>query len=405
MATVRRTRVAQATQEALASEVSAPAVGKTGATRRRKGLEHVALSGEMSAVIEAIKKKHGDNTVLNGAQILQPYRIPTGIFIFDYATMGGIPHNRVTMFDGAKHSGKTTGALRCIKGAQLSLPDQQAALVDVEGTYDSTWGGKIGIDNDQLVVVQPDTGEQAVDIAVGLAHAKETSLIVVDSLAALLPMKEQESSAEDSLVGQQSRMITSMLRKLTGAMISERKRGHFVSILLINQQRAKIGGYNPNGLELVTNPGGKAVGYFTSLEVRWKNKEVLKGAGGGPDELAYNEHSFQIQKNKMNGGIRTGDFRMLRRPDDELGLLEGAIDDSETLLAFGKRFGLVEGGGRGGYDITIGEYSEHFSSLAETCKYLNTNPDIYNALRCSVIATHAQNCGMAPAFVDYLLGN
>jgi recombination protein RecA len=401
----RRTRVAQATQDSPASEVSAPAVSTTGAVRRRKGLEHVAIPAELNAVLDAIRKKHGNNTVLNGSQITQPYRIPTGIFLFDYATMGGIPHNRVTMFDGAKHSGKTTGSLRCIKGAQLSLPDQKAALIDVEGTYDSTWGRKIGVDNEQLVVVQPDTGEQAVDIAVGLAHAKETSLIVVDSLAALLPIKEQEASAEDSLVGQQSRMITSMLRKLTGAMISERKRGHFVSILLINQQRAKIGGYNPNGLELVVNPGGKAVGFFTSLEVRWKNKEVLKGAGGGPDELAWNEHSFSIQKNKMNGGIRTGDFRMLRRPDPELGLEEAAVDDAETLLAFAKRFGMVDGGGRAGIDITIGDFSEHFNKTDDAVYYLNTNPDIYNALRCSVIATHAQNSGMAPAFVDYLLGN
>ncbi len=307
------------------------------------------------------------------------------------------------MFHGPKHSGKSTGALRCVAGAQVSMPDQKPVFIDVEGTYDSVWAAKVKVDNDNLILVQPDTGEEAVDIAVGLAHAKETSLIVIDSLAALLPHKEQEASAEDSLVGQQSRLITSMLRKLNGALIKERKRGHFVSVLLINQQRSKIGGWAPAGIEPISNPGGKAVGYFTTLEVRFKNKEVQK-ATGGIDELAYNDHAFTIEKNKMNAGMRSAEFRMLRRADDELGLREGDLDDAETMLAFAKRFEMLTGGGRGGLQLTFGDVDQHFANTAEAVVYLYSNPDVHWALRCSLIASNAQAQGMPESFVNYLLG-
>lgn len=374
------------------------------ASRKIRTLADAKLPSEIEEVLKAVRKKNGDQSVVYGGQILQPYRIPLGIFTFDYATLGGIPHNRFTMFDGAKHSGKTTASLRAIRGAQQTMEGQSAVLVDVEGTYDSVWGEKIGVDNDKLHVVRPDTGEQAVDITVGLAHARETSLIVIDSLAAMLPQKEQEASAEDSLVGQQSRLITSMLRKVNGAMIAERKRGHFISVLLINQQRAKIGGWAPNGGEALSNPGGKAVGFFTSLEARWKNKEVLK-ATGGVDELAFNEHTFSIGKNKMNAGIRSAEFRMLRRDDEDLGLEEAAIDDAETMLAFGKRYGLFTPGKPGGGTLEFADISQSFKSIAEAVKFLYENTEVYWALRCSLIASHAQSLKMPPAFVEYLLGN
>ena len=220
------------------------------AIRRRTtgGTAHEQTPEEMSKVLAEIRKRYGEHAAVKGSEIKQPFRIPTGIFTFDYSTLGGIPHNRVSMFSGPKHSGKTTAAERCIVGAQRTMPDQQCVFLDVEGTRDATWGGKIGVDNDALLVVHPDTGEQAVDILDALVRTRETSLLVVDSIAALLPHKEAEKSAEDdSIPGLQSKLITSMLRKISAGMIAERKRGHYVSVLVINQQRSKLGGWSPTG--------------------------------------------------------------------------------------------------------------------------------------------------------------
>lgn len=401
MATSRIVRK-RSTPSAASPAPMPPAAAKGKGVRKAKTVRDIAVPDEMADVLSKIRANYGKGSVISATSLRQPWRIPTGIFTFDLATMGGIPHNRISMFHGPKHSGKSTAALRCVAGAQVSMPNQTPVFVDVEGTLDPVWAAKIGIDMDRLIVVQPDTGEQAVDMVVALIHARETSLVVVDSLAALLPIKESEASAEDSLVGQQSRLITSMLRKVSAAQITERKRGHFVSVLFINQQRSKIGGFTPPGMEPMSLPGGKALGFFTSLEVRWKNKEVSK-ASGGYDELAHNEHAFTIEKNKMNGGMRQGEFRMLRRADDSLGLPEAAIDDAETMLAFAKRWDFMTGGGRGGQTLAFGDFSEKFANTAEAVTYLYQNLDVKDALRCSLIASYAEQHGMPEYFTDYLL--
>ena len=355
----------------------------------------------MSKVIAGIRKDHGDRTVVTGRDIHQPFRIPTGIFTYDYATLGGLPHSRMTMFHGPKHSGKTTAALKSIAGAQRSMPEEKPVLIDVEGTFDGTWGEKAGVDLDNLVVVQPDTGEQAVDITVGLVHARETSLVVIDSLAALLPMKEEESSAEDSLVGQQSRLITSMLRKVSAAQIAERKRGHFVSVLLINQQRSKIGGWSPTG-DPLSLPGGKALGHFTSLETRWKNKETINKDEMGNDTLAFNEHAFTIEKNKMNAGMRSGEYRLIRRDDPERGLREGDTDDAGTMLAFAKRLGIYTGTPKQGYTLEFDGYRATYANVDAAIIDLYADTDLYDALRRHLIVDNAVRQKMPEDFIEYL---
>lgn len=372
-----------------------------GPIRRAKALSTVKLTPEMDKIIATIRKDHGDKTVVSGHDIHQPFRIPTGIFTYDYATLGGIPYSRMTMFHGPKHSGKSTAALKSIAGAQRSLPGQKPVLIDVEGTFDGTWGQKTGVSLDDLIVVQPDTGEQAVDITVGLVHARETSLIVIDSLAALLPMKEEEASAEDSLVGQQSRLITSMLRKVSAAQIKERKRGHFVSVLLINQQRSKIGGWSPTG-DPLSLPGGKALGFFTSLETRWKNKEVINKDEQGNETLVHNEHAFTIEKNKMNAGMRSGDYRLLRRDDPGRGLSEGDTDDAGTMLAFAKRLGIYGGTPKQGYLLEFDDYSATYANVDAAIVDLYQDRELYDALRRHLIVDNAMRQKMPEDFLEYL---
>ena len=375
----------------------------TKALRRVRGIGDVPVTDEMSKVMLAIKKKFGEQAIVKGNTIQQPWRIPTGIFQFDLATLGGIPHDRISMVHGPKHSGKSFISDKIIAAAQISMPDQQVVKIDAEQTHEDVWSSKIGVDNSKLHVVQPESGEAAIDIAVALVHAKEVSLIVVDSLAALVPLKEQDSDAGDAHVALQSRLITSMLRKMTAAQITERHRGHHVTVLLVNQQRTKIGGWSPTG-DPISLPGGKALGHFTTLEWRMKNKETVNRDERGEDTLAFNEHAFTIEKNKLNAGFRSGEFRMLRRPDDDLGLQEAAIDDASLMLSYAKSLGWYTGGaGRAGVDLKFGDYDNlHASKADDMIRTLYSDPDYFWALRCHLLAAEAERQGMKPWFVEYL---
>ena len=373
--------------------------------KRVKTVADVVLGSELDRVIASIKKAKGEQTIMRASELRQPFRIRTGIFMLDYALLGGIPFNRTTMFHGKKHSGKSTACDKTIASVQKSMPDKKAVKIDTEGTHDDVWSRKNGVDTDELILVQPSTGEDAVDMAVGLVHARETSLVVVDSLASLIPFKEVEGSAEDEAVpGLQAKLITRMLRRITSAQIEERKRGHYVSFLVTNQHRAKIGGWSPTG-EPRSLPGGNALGHFTSVEVLFKNKEVIKGDGSGAETLAYNEHAFTIEKNKHNAGMRTGEYVLLRRDNPELGLLEGDTDDAATMLTFAKRLGWYSGSPKGGYTLEFADICETFPNGAAAEIGLYANREAYDSLYTQLIVQNAMQQKMPDDFIEYLLGN
>ena len=359
---------------------------------------------ELKSVMAQIKKSYGDNALCTGSEVQQPWRIPTGIFSFDLATCGGIPYNRWTMFHGARSSGKTTAAEKVIAGVQRSLPNQQAVFIDVEGTRDSTWGGKLGTDNDRLIVAHPDSGENAVDMADALIRTREVSLVILDSIAALAPMREIEGSAEDAHVGLQARMVSAFTRKVNAALIAERKRGHYVTILVLNQQRSAIGKWAPHGQEALSLPGGKALEFVTTLQCMWKNKETVSKNEEGFDTLEYNEHAFKLDKNKMNGGIRTGEYQLQRRDSDKYELFEGDVDDAGTMLAHAKKIGCYTGGGKS-WKIEVPDFNLQVANAEEMIKYLYENRDDYWRLRNHLIADHASKLGMPKSFIAHFYKN
>ena len=395
MATIKRsTRTAPA----------APAAAASGARKRSKSVKDVPQSNELRATLDALRKAMGDGTIIRANQVRPPFRIPTGVFEIDLALLGGIPKGRMTMAHGQKHSGKTTLADRITMGYQQTTnsEDEVAVKIDAEGTHDPVWAGKTGVDPDRLLVVQPDSGEQAVDAAVALAHTKEVGLIIIDSLAALMPMKELEADADKDLVAVQSKLITRALRKLTQAQITERKRGHTVTIFLINQQRTKIGGYAPNGIEPVSLPGGKALGHFTSVELRLTNKENVGKDSEGFDSLTHNDHAFRVEKNKLNGGMRTGEFRLIRTDGHVPGLTEGEIDDAPVMLSRAKALGWYTGGG-GKFTLSFGDYELKGGSAASMAEQLYEDRETLWALRCHLIAQWASKQGMPDWYVNYIL--
>lgn len=358
---------------------------------------------EIDAVSAEIKKRFGNQSIIKGSEQRQPWRIPTGIFMFDLATCGGLPHNQLTMFHGPRSSGKTTAAEKAIAGAQRSMPDQQVAFMDVEHTRDSVWGEKLGVDNDSLIYVQPDTGENAVDMADALIRTREISMVVVDSIAALVPNKEIDESADDNATpGLHAKLVTRFCRRITNAMFSERLRGHYVSLLVLNQQRSKIGGWSPTG-DPIGLPGGKALEFTTVLQSQFKNKENLSKDQHGLETLAYNEHTFKLDKCKMNGGIRSGEYQLMRRDHATYDLREGEIDDAETMLTHAKRVGCYYGGGKS-WTLDIPGFKQTFGKLDEVVGFLYENRDIMWQLRCYLIADHARKLRLPDYFIQYLLG-
>lgn len=360
-----------------------------------------AGKSELDETIEAIHKRFGTNTAVRGSAVEQPERISTGSFMLDFATLGGIPHNRISMFLGERHSGKSTMADKVAGNAQRQYPDQQVVKIDIEGTHDSVWAEKNGVDVDRLTLIQPETGEAAVDMADALVRTRDVSLVIIDSIAALVPMKEVDASAEDAHVGLQSRLVSSMVRKLTAGLISERNRDHKVTVLFVNQFRTKIGGWAPAGATPRSIPGGKALEYSTSLQVIFKNKESMGKDEFEVETVGVNEHSFDITKNKLNSGPRQGEFQMLRIPDPDLGLAEAEIDDASTMLAYAKKFGVYTGGGKS-WTLAFDSDEHRFGKLDEAVHALYEDREFYWRLRNFLIRTQAEHLGMPESFLARL---
>lgn len=369
--------------------------------RRVRGDNEDTKAGrELEGTLAEINKRYG-TVMTKASEIYQPERIPTGIFTMDFATLGGIPRNRISKLVGNKSAGKSTTSDLIISYAQRMWPDEQVVKVDLEGTHDPVWSGKLGVDNDSLLVAQPETGEHALDMCDALIRTKEVSLIVVDSLAQLVPAKEIEASAEDQFVGLQARMIGSFVRKAVAALQAERRRRHFITLLFINQFRSKIGGWSPTG-DPLTEPGGKSLGFAYTLEMTIKNKENLGKDDMGIEMPAYNEHAFSITKNKLGNGIRAGEYRLRRQDDEKTGLAEGQIDDAGTLLVYSKKFGAYGGGGKS-WTLKFWDFERKFGSAAEAEQYLNENPDDYWQLRNFLIASQAERLGMPEYFIERYL--
>ncbi len=353
---------------------------------------------ELGPLLKEMDKRYGVGVVKKGTNIHQPERIPTDVFVIDFCLLGGIPQSRGTMLLGHKHSGKTTIACKIAASAQRIMPDEQVAIVDVEGTLDTVWAAKHGVNLERLIVVHPESGEAAVDIVDALIRTREISVVVVDSVAALAPMKEMEGSAEDAHVGLQARLMGGLLRKTTAGMIAERRRDHFVTPVYINQYRSKIGGFAKFG-EPLSVPGGKALGFANSVEIVIKNHENSGKNAQGIEVVSFNEHAFKIEKNKLNGGSRVGEFRMVREFDEETGLGEGAIDDAGTMLTFAKKYGAYDGGGSS-WVLHFWDEEHKYRGAADAVGSIYQDGALYQKLKDYLIWENAKSLNMPLDFLS-----
>jgi recombination protein RecA len=253
----------------------------------------------LDTAIKQIQKRFGEGVIMKLDQNEKANIpvIPTGVLSLDVAIgIGGFPRGRVVEVYGPESSGKTTIALSVI--AQAQKMGGVAAFIDAEHALDPSYAQKIGVNLDELYISQPDSGEQALEITEALTRTGEVDLIVIDSVAALVPKAEIEGNMGDSQIGLQARLMSQALRKITG-VINKSK----TCIIFINQLRMKIGGYgNPE-----TTTGGMALKFYSSIRLEVRKGESLKQK----DEIYGHLTKIKVAKNKMAAPFKKTEFVVL----------------------------------------------------------------------------------------------
>ena len=321
----------------------------------------------LKLAIDKIEKDFGKGAImkLGDKPAVSVETIPTGALALDVALgVGGVPRGRIIEVYGPESSGKTTLAQHIV--AECQKKGGIAAFVDAEHALDPEYARNLGVNIDELLISQPDTGEQALDITEELVRSGAVDIIVVDSVAALVPKAEIEGSMEDQQMGLQARLMSKALRKLTGIIGKTN-----TTVIFINQLRQKIGVMygNPE-----TTTGGNALKYYASVRMEIKRVEGLKGDG----EDVGNHVRVRILKNKVAPPFRTAEFDIIfGKGICKIGNILDVAVDLDIVKKAGSWFSFG--------DEKLGQGRD------KSKEFLANNPEILNTVETLVREKLAQN--------------
>jgi len=310
----------------------------------------------LEMTISQIEKEFGKGAImkLGEKKLIEVEVIPTGAVSLDIALgVGGIPRGRITEIFGQEASGKTTLALHIL--AQAQKQGGTAAFIDAEHALDPNYAKALGVNIEDMLISQPDTGEQALEIAEALIRSNAVDVVVIDSVAALVPRAELEGEMGDSVMGLQARLMSQALRKLTG-YISKSK----TAAIFINQVREKIGVFfgNPE-----TTPGGRALKFYASVRLEVRKIDTIKRG----NDIIGNRIKVKVVKNKVAPPFK----------ETELDIYYGyGINKESSLIEAALNYGIIEK--KGSYynyeGKTLGQGMENI------IENLKKNPSLYEEI-------------------------
>ena len=316
----------------------------------------------LDTALKQIESQFGKGTImkLGTRETVEVPSIPTGSFGLDNALgIGGLPKGRVVEIYGPESSGKTTLTLQII--AECQKAGGSAAFIDAEHALDPEYAKALGVDIDELLLSQPDTGEQALEVTDMLVKSGSLDVIVVDSVAALVPRAELEGDMGDSHVGLQARLMSQALRKITGSIQKSN-----TLVIFINQIRMKIGVMfgSPE-----TTTGGNALKFYSSVRLDIRRIGAIKDG----DEVVGNETRVKVVKNKMAPPFKVVEFQILYGK---------GINKNAEIIEFAVNKGIIEKAGAW-YSYKGDKIGQ---GIAKTSEFLKENPKVLEEIEASVLA-------------------
>lgn len=295
---------------------------------------------KLGEVMVVLKKEFGAGCIMSGSDVCDFERLPFGVFPLDLSLGGGIPQGKMSMLIGPESSGKTTVALKLIATQQQLKPEMEYVWIDAENNFDKNWARRLGVDTDKLILMVPETGEQGATFLEGVTSAEDLGIVVLDSVAALVPSNEIDGDMGRQQVGGNSQLVGRMVRKTVHNLITQSRQERYPTVLYINQIRFKIGVMfgNPE-----TFPGGMTLRHYCNMIIRVYAKDVIVESVSKTNP-ALKEVTVSLSKWKVPIVAKTSKYKFAVIPHDNLQV--GDSESFNTVLAYSKQLGYLDKKGK-----------------------------------------------------------